>query len=406
MERLTRVLGLRDAVAVGLGAMLGAGVFVALGPAAARADSALPLALALAGVIAWLNADSAARLAAQLPTSGGAYAWGRARLGTPAGVVAGSAFVLGKTLSSAAIAWAVGVHLWPQHARAVAVVAVVVLTALACAGLRRSTRVTTAVVTLVLVTLAALAVAAASYTPTTAFAPPVDLGVVIDPDSAVSVALATVVGAVLGPGVDVVTGAGILFFAFAGYARIATLGEEVRDPSRTLPRAVAVALGVVLLTYGVTAWTVSKVLGPKLWSNERAVADAAAVLGGPGWGAAVVVLAAVAALTSGLGVLLGLSRTTFAMARDGVLPRALARLSGPATRREPLVAQLVVGAGVVVALLLVDLSTAIRLSSAAVLVYYAVAHAAALTLPGRRRRAVPVLGLVGCLVIAATLVLG
>lgn len=401
---LVRRLGLLDATTVGLGAMLGAGVFVAFGPAAAAAGATLPLALVLAGLVAWANADSSARLAAVLPTSGGAYAYGRARLGTPWGVLAGAAFLLGKGLSTGAIAWAVGTYLWPEAARAVAVVAVVLLTALAAAGLQRGVAATRAVVVVVLVTLVAV-VAGATAALLGGSAPVAD----VPSPAAVGQALTTTPGAA-----GLLQGAGVLFFAFAGYARVATLGEEVRDPRRTLPRAIAAALATVLVLYAAVGAALLAVLGlTGLAASQRPVADAVAQLAGPGWARAVVVVAVLAALASALGVLLGLSRTTLAMARDGVLPRGLAHLrtapgrpgTGPADPR-PVRAQLAVGGVVVLGLLLLDLPRAIAASSVAVLVYYAVAHAAALTLPGRARRVVPVLGLAGCLVVAGALALG
>lgn len=386
--------------------MLGAGVFVAFGPAAAAAGAALPLALVLAGLVAWANADSSARLAAVLPTSGGAYAYGRARLGPAWGVLAGTAFLLGKTLSAGAIAWTVGTYLWPAGARGVAVAAVVLLTGLAAAGLQRGVSATRAVVVVVLVTLAAVVVAAAVAVVrgTDAVAGPPDLfgaGAALAGEPGAGAALSGATGTA-----GLLQGAGVLFFAFAGYARIATLGEEVLDPRRTLPRAIALALGTVLVVYAAVGAALLAVLGPDgLAVSRRPVADAVDQLAGAGWARAVVAVAVLAALASALGVLLGLSRTTLAMARDGVLPRGLAHLTTTADPR-PVRAQIVVGGAVVVGLLVLDLPRAIAASSVAVLVYYAVAHAAALTLPGRVRRVVPVLGLTGCLGVAVALALG
>ncbi len=390
-DRLARRLGLRDAVVVGLGAMLGAGVFVAFGPAADAAGGALPIALALAGAIAWANADSSARLAARHPTSGGAYAYGRARLSPAAGTLAGAAFLVGKTASVGAVALTVGAYLWPEQARAVAVVAVVGLTALAAGGVQRSARVTAVVVVAVLAVLAGVAALAVVRAGDHAWAGLEGLGW----------------GAGGGPGpAGLLDGAGLLFFAFAGYARIATLGEEVTDPRRTLPRAIAIALAVVLVTYAVVGVVLVGVLGVgRLADSSRPVADAVSALGADGLVPVVVATAVAAALASGLGVLLGLSRTAFAMARDGVLPRVLARLDGPAEQRRPVLAQVVVGVGAALVAVLAPVGIAIAASSTAVLVYYAVAHAAALTLPGAARRAVPVLGLLGCLTVAAALVL-
>jgi APA family basic amino acid/polyamine antiporter len=389
--RLARRLGLRDAVVLGLGAMLGAGVFAAYAPAAALADGLLPLALALAAAIAWANADSSARLAARHPTSGGAYAYGRARLSPAAGVLAGAAFLVGKTASAAAVALTVGGYLWPDHARPVAVAAVVVLTALAASGVERSARASAVVVGVVLVTLAAVAVLALVTGGRHGWAGLADVGA---PGAAPGVA-------------GVLQGAGVLFFAFAGYARIATLGEEVADPRRTLPRAIGVALAVVLATYAVVGAVLVGVLGTeRLAASTRPVADAVAAVGAHAAVPVVAAVAVAAALASGLGVLLGLSRTAFAMARDGALPRALARVTGPADRPRPTLAQALVGLAAAAVAAVADLATALAVSSTAVLVYYGVAHAAALTLPGRARRVVPVLGLLGCGAVAGALALG
>ena len=389
--RLARRLGLRDAVVVGLGAMLGAGVFVSFGPAADAAGAALPLALALAAAIAWANADSSARLAARHPTSGGAYAYGRARLSPAAGTLAGAAFLVGKTASVGAIALTVGTYLWPAQARPVAVAAVAGLTALAATGVQRSARVTAVVVGVVLAVLATVAVLAVLAGGEHGWAG-------LDGPGPGGGGSGTVR--------DVLEGAGLLFFAFAGYARIATLGEEVTDPRRTLPRAIAIALAVVLATYAVVGAVLVGVLGTeRLAASTRPVADAVAALGADGFVPVVVAAAVAAALTSGLGVLLGLSRTAFAMARDGVLPRRLAHLGGTGDHARPLRAQLVVGAAAALVAAIAPVGVAIAASSAAVLVYYAVAHAAALTLPGAARRWVPALGLLGCLLVAVALVL-
>jgi APA family basic amino acid/polyamine antiporter len=397
MTALARRLGLRDAVVLGVGAMLGAGVFVAYGPATAAAGAAVPLSLLLAAALAWANADSTARLARVLPVSGGAYAYGRARLHPFWGGVAGVAFLVGKTASVAAIAVTVGTYVWPGQARALAVGAVVTLTALAAAGLQRSARVTGVVVALVLGVLLAVAVLALVTSPRHGWP-----GWPGWPGPATDVGAADVTG--------VLQGAGVLFFAFAGYARVATLGEEVRTPERTLPRAIATALAVVLVVYAVVGAVLLGVLGVDgvAASNRpvaavvRVLADAAAPGGTAwsGWEAVVVLTAVVAALTSGLGVLLGMSRTALAMARDGLLPRSLARLAGSAEEPRPALAQIVVGTAATVAAALLDLPTAIALSSAAVLVYYGIAHAAAWTLPGRARRIVPLLGATGCLTVA------
>ena len=155
---LQRRLGTVDAVTIGLGSMIGAGIFVALAPAAAAAGSGLLVGLAIAAVVAYCNATSSARLAALYPQSGGTYVYGRERLGEFWGYLAGWSFVVGKTASCAAMALTVGYYVWPDHAHAVAVAAVVALTAVNYAGIQKSALLTRVIVAVVLAVLAAVVV--------------------------------------------------------------------------------------------------------------------------------------------------------------------------------------------------------------------------------------------------------
>jgi len=156
---LIRTLGTFDAVIIGLGSMIGAGIFSALSPAAAAAGSGLLIGLAVAAVVAYCNASSSARLAARYPASGGTYVYGRERLGEFWGYLAGWAFVVGKTASCAAMALTVGSYVWPGRDHAVAVAAVVAVTALNYLGVRKASRVTGVIVAVVLAVLTAVVAA-------------------------------------------------------------------------------------------------------------------------------------------------------------------------------------------------------------------------------------------------------
>jgi APA family basic amino acid/polyamine antiporter len=371
-------LGTTDAVIIGLGSMVGAGIFVALAPAAAAAGSWLLVGLAVAAVVAYCNATSSARLAAMYPQSGGTYVYGRERLGYFWGYLAGWSFVVGKTASCAAMALTVGFYAWPAYAHAVAVAAVVALTAVNYRGIQKSALLTRVIVAAVLAVLVAVVVILVTSGRT-------DVG-----------HLRLGHGSVLG----VLQAAGLLFFAFAGYARIATLGEEVRDPARTIPRAIPLALGLALVVYAVVAVTVLGVLGPtRLATAAAPLAEVVRAAGAGGFEPVVRVGAAVAALGSLLSLILGVSRTTLAMARDHHLPLGLAAVHprfGVPHRAE-------VAVGVVVAVLaaVTDVRGVIGFSSFSVLVYYAVANASAWTLG--RRKVIPAIGLVGCVVLAGAL---
>ncbi|MET9553174.1 amino acid permease [Streptomyces sp. NPDC006645] len=399
-QQLRRTLGVFDAVVVGLGAMLGAGVFVALGPAAGAAGTGLLWGLAVAALVAYCNAMSSARLAVDYPASGGTYVYGRERLGPFWGWLAGWAFVVGKTASCAAMALTVGAYVWPGQAHAVAVAAVVVLTAVNYGGVQKSATLTRVIVAVVLGVLAAVVVV--SLGSDAADAGRLGLGLGTEAGSAGGPASVSGSGSVSAHGV--LQAAGLLFFAFAGYARITTLGEEVRDPARTIPRAVPLALGLVLAVYACVAVAALSVLGAgELGRSGAPLADAVRAAGASWLVPVVRVGAAVAALGALLALILGVSRTTLAMARDGRLPRALAAVHP--RFQVPHRAELAVGAVVAVLAATVDVRGAIGFSSFGVLAYYAIANASAWTLgsAGVRVRVRAAVGLVGCAVLAFAL---
>lgn len=383
---LARRLGTTDAALIGVGSMVGAGVFSALGPAAESAGSWLLLGLVVAGVVAYCNAIASAQLAAQYPVSGGSYVYGRERLGPWLGFAAGWCFVTGKTASCAAMAITFGAYVAPDSEvaqRVLGVVAVGVLTVVTLRGVERTAHLTRA---LVAVSVGVLALIVGLLA--TSGESDVDR---LDAGS---------------PGAyGVLQAAGLLFFAFAGYARIATLAEEVRDPGRTIPRAILAALAVVLCLYLAVAVTALLVAGPDALAASSAPLRTAVELAGAAWAKPVVTVgAAVASLGALLALLAGVSRTSLAMARNRDLPRRLATVDpGHAV---PRAAQLALAGVVALLVATVDLRGMIGFSSFGVLLYYAVANAAAWTQsPARRRspRALQALGLTGCLVLVVTL---
>ncbi|MGQ0679479.1 MAG: APC family permease [Actinomycetota bacterium] len=382
-SRLARRLDTSDAVVIGLGSMIGAGVFAAIGPAAEVAGAGLLIGLAVAAVIAYCNALSSAQLAALYPASGGTYVYGRERLSHLWGFLAGWGFLIGKTASCAAMALTFGAYVLPELTRPLAIGAVVALTAVNLSGIHKTARLTRFIVIFVLGALAVVVSAGLTAQPSTN-----NLGSM---------------GAGGIPGI--LSAAGLLFFAFAGYARIATLGEEVKDPERTIPRAIPLALGITLAVYTVVASVALLAAGPDSLAASTAPLAEVVRAGTLEWAVPVVgVGAAVASLGVLLSLLAGVSRTTFAMASERDLPHRLSTVH-PA-RKVPQTAELTVAAIVTTALLFADVRGAIGFSSFAVLAYYAIANASAWTLPPEQRRwprAVSGVGLAGCLVLAAFL---
>lgn len=381
-SRLRRVLKTKDAVFVGLGAMIGAGIFSAVGPATEVAGNWVPVSLLIAAIIAYLNANSIARLAALYPESGGVYVYGNRRLGPFWGFLAGWAFIIGKLASCAAMAMTFAHYATPEHPRVAAVLITAVLTLVNCFGIEKTVLLTKGILAVVLTSLGFVVAAALSGDLDFARVYP------LTPTTPVAVLQA----------------AGFLFFAFAGYARIATLGEEVRDPSETLPRAITISLFATFVLY-------AAVIGAALLAvDTETLASSAApltlVVESSPWRTFFPVVrfgAGAAAAGVLLSLLAGIGRTSFAMASTGDFPRVLSRVH-PRTR-VPIAAEVTAGAVIAAVTAMTDLRGAIGFSSFAILIYYGIANAAALSLPttGRRKRLLPALGLLGCATVAVSL---
>lgn len=379
---LARRLTLGDAVAIGLGSMIGAGVFAVWAPAMGVAGSGILIALAIAALVAYCNATASAQLAAVHPVAGGTYAYARAEIGPWWGFIAGWSFVIGKIASCAAMAMTFAAYAVPAPWQTpVAVAAVAALAVVNCFGVTR-----TALVTRILVvcSLLGLTVVVAVGLGSASAATPAPLP---DPSA-----------------YGVLQGAGLLFFAFAGYARIATMGEEVVDPARTIPRAIVLALGGAVVVYALVGVSVILVLGAGAIDSTAPLADLLISAGWPALTPIVRVAAAAASLGALLALLTGIGRTTLAMARENDVPRFLAQVS--ARHQVPQRAEVVIAAIVIGIVLVADLRGAIGFSSFGVLLYYLIANAAAFRQSGAARRyprVLQVVGALGCLVLVNTL---
>lgn len=383
-SRLARRLTTVDAVVIGLGAMVGAGIFAVIGPAVEIAGSGALLALLIAAGAAFCNATSAAQLAALYPASGGTYVYGQKRLNHFWGYLAGWGFVVGKIASCGAMALTFASYVAPEVSRPLAMAAIISLTVVNYFGIEKTALLTRMIVCVVILSLAIVVIA-----------------VLFGGQANVS-RLHQTGDLSLYP---ILQAAGMWFFAFAGFARLATLGEEVVDPARTIPRAIPIALGITLLLYlaialcallGADANVLAGTSAPLL----AAVEEGKLAMLSP----AVRIGAAVASLGVLLSLIVGVSRTTFAMAAQGDLPAYFARVHP--RYRVPHRAELVVGILVAVLVALADLPSAIGFSAFTVLTYYAITNAAALRLSQSERRwprSIAGLGLVGCVLLAFSL---
>jgi APA family basic amino acid/polyamine antiporter len=384
-SRLARRLSTSDAVVLGLGAMIGAGIFAAAGPAAEAAGTGLLLGVIIAGCIAWFNATTMAQLAAIHPESGGTYVYGRKRLGPFWGFLAGWGFVIGKLASCTAMALTFAHYAYPEYARILAVTAVLLLTLINSLGVKKTALVTKIIVTIVLSSLAIVAAAA--------------LG-------GGGAAPGRLTGWTERGGIPgILQAAGLMFFAFAGYARVATLGEEVIEPRKTIPRSIQIALGLTLIIYLFIITALLLTVDIEVLAGSKAPLTLAVE---SGRFQSLTPLVRIGACLASLGVLLslmaGVSRTIFAMADNRDLPHFLSGVHP--VHRVPYRAEICVGLVVALILSVADLRSAIGFSSFAILTYYAIANWAALTLKSEQRlwpRWMSWAGLLACIAIAFSL---
>lgn len=344
-------VSLLGATFIGVASMLGAGVFVVFSPAAALAGNLLLLATALAGFVAFLNASSVAKLAKLVTEPGGTYAFAKHFLNQDWAFLAGAAFVIGKIGSLASISLAVAIYLYPEQPVFVAVGAVLITTVLNLFGVSRAAAAAGLLVMPVFILLAMVSIGGFTVSRGEALAP----------------------GTIEG----MLSASALIFFAFAGYARVATLGDEVRNPERNIPRAMMIALAIVVLLYLSVAAALQRGLGEILKVNSAPVIEFSASF--LPWIPAqlVLVVAAMSCLAGLLSLLTGVSRTISAMALDGELPRLLSVKS--AKSRVPVVAQVLLALAVVALLLVENLVWTISVSSFSILLYYFVAHLCVLT---------------------------
>ncbi len=399
-QPLSRVLGTREAVLLGLGSILGTGVFVSLGIAAGVAGPGLILAIPIAAAVATCNGLSSAQLAASHPVSGGTYEYGYRYLTPALGFTAGWMFLCAKTASAATAALGLSGYIvnalgatdaiWRLP---VALSCVGVLTMVILSGMRTSSRWNTVVVSTTLIALGLLVL----------------VGLVRGAGGAVRMATIFPSGGGNGPGGawgPIFHGTALMFVAFTGYGRIATLGEEVAEPKHTIPKAVILTLLAALGIYLAVGWIAIGTLGSARLA--RATAESAAPLeavarglASPGLTTAVAVGAIAAMAGVLLNLLLGLSRVALAMGRRGDLPGVFSRVDRQQTTPAPAVAlTAVLVAGLV---LLRDVRVTWSFSAFTVLIYYAITNLAALRLPANQRRyprGIAVIGLLSCLFLA------
>ncbi|AHM62385.1 amino acid permease [Flammeovirgaceae bacterium 311] len=385
-ETLKRELGLVDAVGVGLGAVIGAGIFVVTGVAAGVAGPAFLIGLLIAGIAASCNGLSSAQLAATYPQSGGTYEYGYQVLNPWLGFSAGWMFLASKLSAGGVVAIGFGTYLAALapgiNPKLAAVCAALFLVLANYYGIKKAGKLNLLIVGITLCALLYFIMAGIPHFDSARLRP-------FAPEGWQGIARASA----------------LLFFAFTGYARIATLGEEVREPRKTIPRAVIITLVSSVVLYAAVALVaVGGVGAATLSSSSSPLGEAAKAFTLPG----VILLIGIGATTAMFGVLLsqllGISRMMFAMARRRDLPPFLERVHPRHQVPHP---GIILSGGIIILLSLFGtLEFIVSAASFTILLYYSITNLAALRMPKAQKLYadwIPVAGLVFCLAMAAFL---
>ena len=376
-SRLKRVIGLPGAVMLGLGSIIGTGVFVSLGIGVGIAGPMVLPAIAVAGLVALCNGMSSAQLAANHPVSGGTYEYGHRWLNPSLGFVAGWMFLCAKSASAATAALGFALYLAPDHSLPIALATVGAVTALTLTGMQRSNMVNTLIVAAVLLSLIAFI----------AFGAPAISNhsdrwqTEWDTENLSSLLPASA----------------LMFVAFTGYGRVATLGEEVAEPRRTIPRAIIATLVITTLLYIGVAWIALANAGHD-FDSLTVIAEK---FSGPTLGKVLTVGATIAMISVLLNLVLGLSRVVLAMGRRKDLPGATANIRE--STGVPVIATIVVGIFIAGLACLGDFKLTWSFSAFTVLVYYATTNLCAIRLKPEERLYpvwISYAGLIACLLLA------
>jgi len=390
---LKRTLNLLDATAVGVGAIIGAGIFVALGIAIGYAGPAIIISIIIAGVVASFTAFSFAELGSAIPKEGGAYQFAYELISPSAGFLVGCLWLFAQIVAGAAISLGFAsyfVAVFPSAPfKLVAVAIALALTGLNIVGIKQSTTVNNVLVAVKIVILI-LFVAVGIFQ--------------IHPQNYAQFSPNGVFG--------ILQGAGFIFFAYLGYGRIATLGEEVKKPEKTLPLAILIALAVAVVVYILTAFTATGLANYQVLAQSGSpLAEAAKATGVFALVSAVSFGALIATASVILTSIIGVSRVSFAMARNGQLPRSISHVS--ARFGTPYVSVLAMGALLAVLAFTLNLEQTVAITSLSILLVHLTVNFCALRLrkkmPGATKfRApfyplLPLLGLVSCAVLMFSL---
>jgi APA family basic amino acid/polyamine antiporter len=380
----SRTLTLKNSIYLGLSSMIGAGLFNNIAPTAKISSYSTILGLLLASTLAFANASSSAQLASLYPQTGGTYLYAKNILGKGAANVAGAVFIIGKTISCIAIALTLGNYLSPVNSKEFAVLFSFVVFLIGFSGIHKTAKIAKWFVW-ILFSLLAFYTISIVITPEVSFNLPITDQLSLD---------------------NILLSGSIWFFAFTGYSRLATFGEEVKNPEKIIPTAIFTGLGITVIIYLLISWVTLSIVEPQIIMNSRTPLLIAMDLSSMSEFSFLIVFASSIAMASVfLALMPGISRIYVAMARDGILPGALSTIHKKFN--SAYISELIVFITVVVGIYQLNVIDSIKLSSFFILTYYAITNLSVIKLKKNQRIysvVVAYYGIFMCIVFASSLV--
>jgi APA family basic amino acid/polyamine antiporter len=383
-NNFSRTLTLKNSIYLGLSSMIGAGLFNNIAPTAKISSYSTILGILLASTLAFANASSSAQLASLYPQTGGTYLYAKNILGKGAANVAGTVFIIGKTISCIAIALTLGNYLSPVNSKEFAVLFSFVVFLIGFSGIHKTAKIAKWFVW-ILFSLLAFYTISIVITPEVSFNLPITDQLSLD---------------------NILLSGSIWFFAFTGYSRLATFGEEVKNPEKIIPTAIFTGLGITVIIYLLISWVTLSIVEPQIIMNSRTPLLIAMDLSSMSEFSFLIVFASSIAMASVfLALMPGISRIYVAMARDGILPGALSTIHKKFN--SAYISELIVFITVVVGIYQLNVINSIKLSSFFILTYYAITNLSVIKLKKNQRIysvLVAYYGIFMCIVFASSLV--
>ena len=375
-----RTLTLKSSIYLGLSSMIGAGLFNNIAPTAKISSYGSILGLLLASTLAIANASSSAQLSSLFPKTGGTYLYANEVLGKPYAVTAGTVFIIGKTISCVAIALTVGNYISPVYGKEIGVILCLLVFLLSFSGIHKTAEIAKWFVWIIFGLLLFYAVSIIST-------PDINLSISIFESASVD---------------NILLSASIWFFAFTGYSRLATFGEEIKNPREIIPTAIFTGLGVTIFLYFGITWLTLSIISPEFIMNSNTpLLVAMDVSRFSEFSFLIVFASSIAMVSVFLALMPGISRIYVALSRDKILPNAFSKIHKKFN--SAYFSEGFVFISVIVGIYSFDVVRSIELSSFFILIYYAITNFCVIKLEKSDRLysvTIAVYGMIMCLLLA------